>query len=97
MSQTEIERTVSANDVDEMMRLYREEPWGVWRDNLHFAHLSALLANINRGKGTPAFDAKDFMLMPETEKKASDKGAVVEWFRSVATGSKKRKKRKKAK
>lgn len=43
------------------MALFEIEPFGTWRDNWHMAQLTALIANVHRGKNQPAFKAGDFM------------------------------------
>lgn len=37
------------------------EPFGAWRDNLHSATLTALLANQNLPKGKSPYSERDFM------------------------------------
>jgi hypothetical protein len=44
------------------------EPWGEQRGDLRMGILASVMANINRGKDTPAFGAYDFM--PDFERAA---------------------------
>jgi|14_taG_2_1085336.scaffolds.fasta_scaffold08114_7 tRNA/tmRNA/rRNA uracil-C5-methylase (TrmA/RlmC/RlmD family) len=37
------------------------EPFGSWRDNFNIATLTALTANVNRGKDQKPYSEKDFM------------------------------------
>lgn len=67
-----------------MMRYFSEEPWGPWRDNVHTAQICALLANINRKKGTAAFSHEDFMLTDRMSRAQSRKAKVVEFFKGLA-------------
>lgn len=75
-----------------MALYYSEEPWGTVRDSLYFAHLSALLANLNKRKDAPEFKPLTFMLFRDKEVTESRKSQVVSWFRSVAVGKRKVKK-----
>jgi len=43
------------------MIIYEMQPFGTFRDNWHFAQLTAVLANINRGAKTRPFKVADFM------------------------------------
>lgn len=80
-----------------MKQYYREEPWGTWRENLHFAHLMALLANINRSKGSAPYNAESFMLYDSFGKKQAEKQKLVQFFKTMGTKVKKRKRKKRTK
>ena len=51
---------MSSSEFSEWQAYYELEPFGAWRDNWHFAQLTALLFNINRGSGK-ALSPADFM------------------------------------
>lgn len=40
---------------------YMAEPWGEVRDDMAAGMVAATVANVNRGKDTPAFSPADFM------------------------------------
>ncbi len=45
----------------EFIALDRIDPWGEWRADLRAGIVASTLANVNRGKKTKAYTAKDFM------------------------------------
>jgi len=67
-----------------MAQLYREEPWGSWRDNAHAALISSTLANIFRRKGSNQIDWKDFMMKDREHDRRDKLGSFVSWMRSMA-------------
>lgn len=56
----ELESQLSSSEFSEWIAFYSFEPFGAWRDNWHAAQLTALVYNVNRGKGN-ALSAGDFM------------------------------------
>ena len=91
--QSDIETSVSARDVDEMARLFRDEPWGPWRDNLHAGLIASTMANAFRGKDTKPYSYEDFMLMSPDEsrerreqKQRAARVALVASLKAAAKG-----------
>ena len=66
------------------MALYELEPWGAWRDNYHHAMQAALLANINRGKNTPAHKIEDFMLRDRDAQRQRETAGFLKGLKMVA-------------
>lgn len=58
-------REMSAQQVDEWIAFYQIEPWGLQVIDGIFAHLKALIANMNLQKGKPRIKAEKFLLWPE--------------------------------
>jgi hypothetical protein len=83
-SQTEIEQNVSARDVDEMRKFYREDPWGSRRDNMHAAFIASVIANVYRAKGRKAISYEDFMLLDREQHGKRKSGQLLDWMKSVA-------------
>lgn len=50
---------------------YMVEPWGEVRDDMASGIVAATIANVNRGKDTPAFTPADFMLFHERQQPES--------------------------
>jgi hypothetical protein len=50
-----------SSELTEWIAYYRLEPWGQERDNWHSAQVAAIIANVNRKKGTPALSVDEFM------------------------------------
>ena len=48
----------------EWRAFYECDPWGEQRADSRVAVLSALTANMNRGKGQKAYEIRDFLLYP---------------------------------
>ena len=57
---SELETSMSSSEFREWMAYYSMEPFGQWRDNWHFAQLTALMFNVNSGKGN-SLTVDDFM------------------------------------
>jgi hypothetical protein len=89
-SQTEIEQTVSARDLDEMLRFYRQEPWGSERDNIHAGLIASTFANAFRGKGQKAVTFQDFMLTDRETHRKRETQKTLSWFKAVAKKKKKK-------
>ncbi len=51
----------------EFIAFDRIEPWGEWRADLRAGIIASVIANVNRGKKTKAFLAKDFMPFAQVE------------------------------
>jgi hypothetical protein len=62
---TELEETLPEREWVEWMTFMENEPIGEARMDWRFAVLTAMFANANRAKETPAFAASEFVLMPE--------------------------------
>lgn len=63
---------------------YALEPWGEWLNDLRFAQLAFLLANIWRGKDTNPYPMKDFVfdwagVIREVREEAQDDEATDHW------------------
>lgn len=70
---------MSAWEFHEWLAYDRAFPFGDERADWRMGTLAAMIGNVNRGRGKPAFQAKDFMLKaPETkaQKEAGLKGAL---------------------
>jgi len=63
---------LSARELTEWQAYAELEPFGFWRDHYHFGFLCALLANINRRKGSPPAAPGDFMPFYEKPKLTQD-------------------------
>lgn len=50
-----------------MVRYFREEPFGSYRDNIHAGLIASTFANAFRKKGTSPVSYQDFMLMDRNE------------------------------
>ena len=61
MTTGEVSTSITEAEFQRWIAYYNKKPFGAERDNYHSASLCALLANINRGKGQPAFKVTDFM------------------------------------
>lgn len=56
------------------------EPFGQWRDNWHMSVLASILANVNRGVGTPVISPSEFMYEdPEDVRTRKDK-EMLAWL-----------------
>ena len=90
MPQTVIEQTVSARDLDEMLRYYAKDPWGSRRDNIHAGLIASTIANAFRGKGGKAMTYQDFMLIDRKEHAQKQTAKTLSWFKAVAKKKKKK-------
>ena len=81
---SELDHSLSSSELTEWMAYYRLEPFGAWRDNWHMAQLTALLRNVNLGKGKPASKVSDFMWHDEVAKKDSEQASFFAAMRSLA-------------
>lgn len=52
---------------------FRLSPWDEFRSDLQAGMIAATIANVNRGKNTPAFSPADFMPYLEKEKPVEGK------------------------
>lgn len=52
------------------MAYFQFEPWGEERADLRSGIVASTIANVNRGKNTPAFKPEDFMPKYEEAEKA---------------------------
>lgn len=57
----ELLETISAEELEEKIELYRLDPWGEWRADWRAGQIAATIANVNRRKGSKAFEPSDFM------------------------------------
>lgn len=80
-------RQIGASEYDLLLRYWKQEPWGPWRDNLHAAILAR---EVRRSWAKGPHELSDFMVIDPTQAKSVDKKGVLDFFKSVAT----RKKRK---
>jgi len=64
-TRAELLDSLSSTELSEWMAYYSIEPFGYHRKDLSIAILSALTANINRGKNQKAFAPIDFMAYME--------------------------------
>jgi hypothetical protein len=74
-----------------MALLYRQDPWGAWRDNVHIGMLCAMVFNALRGKDTKAVTFEDFMLLDKVTaeekqqtKKIERNRMALDWMSAVA-------------
>ena len=51
----------SSQELTEWQAYYNIEPFGEYRADIRSAIIACVLANVNRGKNTPAFKVDDFM------------------------------------
>lgn len=84
----EIEQSMSASELVEWMEFSAREPFGANRENIHFAMLCALIANVNRGKNTQPFKPQDFMLVDPVEQKAKQQSSFLAFLRANSKPSK---------
>jgi len=80
----ELDATLGSGEFTEWLAFYELEPFGVERDNYHTALLAALIANVHRGKGKPAFKIEDFMLRDPETKKASETQRTIAQLAALA-------------
>jgi hypothetical protein len=80
---------------------YMIEPFGAWRDDYHAATQSAIIANVNRAKGSEPYRAEDFMFMDaesraehEAEKSAQQMAQFISGLDAKAEGQKRERKAK---
>ena len=59
-------------------------PFGNDRDNIHTGLIASTIANVNRGKNQPAFNAQDFMLMPTETRNAQKTNSFVAFLNTHA-------------
>ncbi len=59
---SELDSSMTSAEFTEWMAYYAIEPFGQWRDNWHFAQLTALMFNVNCGKSSQLSTA-DFMYL----------------------------------
>lgn len=78
---------IGATDYDLLLRYWKEEPWGPWRDNLHAAIIAR---EVRRSWAKGPHEMSDFMVIDPTKAQTVEKKNVMDFFKSVAT----RKKRK---
>lgn len=71
----------------EWLAYFNLEPFGAWRDNWHAALIAAVIANVNRGKGTAPISVSEFMYQDQeaAERKREDarrkkEAEVIAWF-----------------
>jgi len=72
-TRAELLQSISSYDLSEAMAYASIEPFGYHRKDLSIAILSALTANINRGKNQKAFSPIDFMAYMEKPKEDEEK------------------------
>jgi hypothetical protein len=80
-----------AEEFREWLAYYGLEPWTQDRADWRAGMVASVIANVNRGRGTPAYKAADFMprFGPEPEQKRqplSDMKAAFEKFAQVCNG-----------
>ena len=72
-----------------MARLYREDPWGPYRDNIHAGLIASTIANAFRGKGSKTASYQDFMLVDRSEYNKKKSKEFIGWLKKVAKPKKK--------
>lgn len=76
---------MSARELDDWAAYWQIEPWGAWRDNVHAGLVAAVIANVHRGRGVPAFSHANFMLQQRDPTVDQAKVAnIVSFFRRAA-------------
>lgn len=71
---------MSSAEFGEWKAYYSLEPFGERIDDIRMGTVSSVIANVNRGKDTPAFEPKDFIPWaqePEVEDQAPSAEAVA--------------------
>jgi len=58
----ELNKTVSAQELVYWMSFYKIDPFGGYRQDINFADLKTLIANINRAGSQEPYKTADFML-----------------------------------
>lgn len=81
---SELDNTLTSSELSYWMAFYNLKPFGADRDNIHSAIIAATIANVNRGKNQQLFEAEDFMLKNEIEKKESETKNVLAFFAAHA-------------
>lgn len=66
------------------MAYYQIEPFGVVRDNFHFATLCATMVNIHRNPKSRPVSYKDFMLQDPATRKAERIRELMQKLRGMA-------------
>ena len=73
-------REISCGQLDEWIAFYQLEPWGLAvLDNL-FAHLKAILVNMNMPKGKGKIKPEKFLLWPEKVRRVDSELGEPEEF-----------------
>lgn len=80
----ELDNTLSSTELSYWIAYYSLHPFGSDRDNIHSAIISATIANVNRGKNQPAFNAEDFMIRNQHDKRKADTKSVLAFFNAHA-------------
>ena len=80
----ELDQTLSSTELSYWMAFYSLHPFGSDRDGIHSAIIAATIANVNRGKNQPAFNAEDFMIKNQHEKRQADTKNVLAFFNAHA-------------
>jgi hypothetical protein len=80
--------TISPADYEGEWLYWQEEPWGPYRDNLHFAMLCREVIRPYLRKGAKV-QIEDFMLRPEEQKKASRVDAFLQQLFAISKPRKK--------
>jgi hypothetical protein len=77
-------RSMSSEEFTYQLAYYALEPWGEERADLRNAVHCSILANVNRSKGSKAFEPKDFMLRFDKPKLKYTANMLEAYFRGLA-------------
>ena len=85
MSVSRAQKEIDSREFAEWLAFDRVEPQGEFRADLRAGIIAAVIANVNRGRGTPAFKPADFM--PDFDQPAQpDSEAVGAKLRAALKG-----------
>lgn len=81
---------MSAREYDDWWRYYREEPFGVNRDNMHAGIIASAVINSsgNRRRGSKALTPDDFMLRTREEQRDRDTAESLAFLSAIAKPAK---------
>lgn len=80
----ELDERMPASEFTHWMALWRMDPWGTQRDNMHAGILASILANVHRKKNAKAYTVDDFMFRDRHSKRESDTRGFFAGLKSLA-------------
>lgn len=84
MTISRLDVEMSSSEYSDWIVFAETEPFGDVRANIHSGTIAAIIANVNKQKGSRSYTYKDFMVMTTDERRDKESREFVSFLKSSA-------------